>query len=141
ADASRDPQRWLAQMDSAGVTVWNTVPALLEMLVEGMGAAAPGASLGRLRLVLLSGDWIGVTLPERVRGLAPGAAVVSLGGATEGSIWSIAYPIGEVAAEWASIPYGWPLANQGFVGLDEGMEARPEGGAGGRFVGGPGGPR
>jgi geranylgeranyl pyrophosphate synthase len=35
-----------------------------------------------------------------------------LGGATEASIWSIAYPIGAPDPAWASIPYGFPMRNQ-----------------------------
>ena len=42
---------------------------------------------------MLSGDWIGVRLPERIKQEYEGAEVVSLGGATEGSIWSIMYRI------------------------------------------------
>ena len=37
-----------------------------------------------------------MTLPDRLRALAPDARVLSLGGATEGSIWSICFPIDEV---------------------------------------------
>src|SRR4029077_10266021 len=44
AEASRDPGRWLELMDREGVTVWDTVPALMEMLVEfaeGRGRSLP----------------------------------------------------------------------------------------------------
>jgi len=123
--AHRDPHRWLELLEQERVTVWNTVPALLEMLVEhaeGRGARLPAA----LRLVLLSGDWIPVGLPGRLRALCPGAIeTVSLGGATEASIWSILYPIGEVDPAWRSIPYGRPMANQGFRVLDARLEPRP----------------
>lgn len=125
AGERRDAQRWLELISTHGVTVWNSVPPLLEMLVEYAAAAAGGDGLAGLRLVLLSGDWIPIALPERLRRLAPAAQVVSLGGATEASIWSITYPIGEVDPNWASIPYGRPLANQRFHVLDERLEARP----------------
>jgi amino acid adenylation domain-containing protein len=81
------------------------------------GAAAmespePPIQVPHLRLVLLSGDWVPVNLPEKIRRHFPNAEVVSLGGATEGSIWSIYYPVKEVKENWKSIPYGYPLANQ-----------------------------
>ena len=93
----RDPQHWCELIGAHGVTVWNTAPALLEMAVEyAESDPAAAARLGTLRLAMLSGDWIPVSLPDRLRALVPGARVMSLGGATEASIWSITYPIGEV---------------------------------------------
>jgi amino acid adenylation domain-containing protein len=133
----RDPESWLQAIRRCGVTVWNTVPALMEMLVEyleGRGETLPES----LRLVLLSGDWIPVRLPERIRRLAPGAEVVSLGGATEASIWSILYPIERVDPEWKSIPYGRPMKNQRFYVLDEKLDHRPDWVAGQLFIAGVG---
>ena len=110
-DARRDPVRWLERLREDTITVWNTVPALMQLLVEAAAAAGTGLPES-LRLVLLSGDWIPVRLPDRIRALAPDVQVVSLGGATEAAIWSIYYPIDVVDHAWPSIPYGRPLANQ-----------------------------
>jgi amino acid adenylation domain-containing protein len=134
-ESLRDPGRWAELVSVEGVTLWNSVPALLEMLVEH---SAEGGDLGSLRLVLLSGDWIPVRLPERLRSLVPGARVVSLGGATEASIWSIQYPIEEVSPEWTSIPYGRPMVNQRFEVLDEGLEPCPVWVPGELYIGGVG---
>ncbi|XXV00244.1 amino acid adenylation domain-containing protein [Sorangium sp. So ce1153] len=132
----RDPGHWEELMSRHGVTLWNTVPALMQMLVEHRarrsGAPAP------LRAALLSGDWIPVTLPDRIRETFPGASVLSLGGATEASIWSIAYPITHVEPSWKSIPYGKPLANQRFYVLDRAMEPCPDGVSGRLYIGGTG---
>ncbi|WP_437895307.1 amino acid adenylation domain-containing protein [Sorangium sp. So ce124] len=132
----RDPGHWEELMSRHGVTLWNTVPALMQMLVEHR-AERPGA-LAPLRAVLLSGDWIPVTLPDRIREAFPGASVLSLGGATEASIWSIAYPITRVDPSWKSIPYGKPLANQRFHVLDGAMEPCPDGVPGRLYIGGVG---
>jgi pyochelin synthetase len=79
----RDPGHWRDLMAAHGVTVWNTVPQLLSMLVEH------GEDLGPdLRVAMLSGDWIPLGLPARVKALANGVTVYGLGGATEASIWS-----------------------------------------------------
>ncbi len=110
-EGTREPALWADLLDRHGGTVWNSVPAVMELLVEHVDASADPVP-GALRLVLLSGDWIPTTLPERIRALWPRVTVVSLGGATEGSIWSITHPIGHVDPAWASIPYGLPLANQ-----------------------------
>ncbi|HEX5496863.1 MAG TPA: amino acid adenylation domain-containing protein [Mycobacteriales bacterium] len=122
--AHREPARWAALVAEHRVTVWNTVPTLMEMFTEH-ALADPAAARPPLRVVMMSGDWIPVTLPERIGRLVPDAAVWSLGGATEASIWSILYPIGRVDPDWASIPYGTPMRNQRFHVLDEAFAPCP----------------
>jgi amino acid adenylation domain-containing protein len=135
--ARRDPARWAELIGGEAVSVWNSAPALMEMLAEYATGKAE-VDLSFLRLALLSGDWIPLTLPDRIRALAPEARVVSLGGATEGSIWSIVRPVGEVDPGWASIPYGRPLANQTFHVLDHRLEPRPDWTPGELYIGGGG---
>jgi len=107
-----DPAAWAALLARHGVTVWNSVPALLDLLLDYYEAGGGPAWAG-LRLVLLSGDWIPVTLPARIARVWPQARVVSLGGATEGAIWSIAHEVSEpVPADARSIPYGRALTAQ-----------------------------
>jgi len=137
ASARRDAGHWLELMRQERVTFWDSVPALMEMLVEYMEGRAerlPDA----LRLVFMSGDWIQVTLPDRIKALADGVEVWSGGGATEASIWSILYPIEEVAPAWQSIPYGKPMVNQTFHVLDGALEPRPVWVPGDLYIGGIG---
>ncbi|MET9579512.1 amino acid adenylation domain-containing protein [Streptomyces massasporeus] len=136
ASAHRDPAAWLDLMETARVTLWNSVPALMELLVEHMSVKEVTGTA--LRLVLLSGDWLPVTLPDRIRRVLGAPEVVSLGGATEASIWSILYPIGEVPADWPSIPYGRPMRNQTFHVLDDALRPRPAGVPGQLYIGGVG---
>lgn len=136
ADSHRDPAVWLELAETAGVTVWNSVPALMELLVEHM--TVKGVTSEALRLIMLSGDWFPVTLPERVRRVLGTPEIVSLGGATEASIWSILYPVGDVPADWPSIPYGRPMRNQTFHVLDEAFRPRPTGVPGQLYIGGTG---
>jgi pyochelin synthetase len=92
-----------------------------------------------LRLVLMSGDWIPVSLPTRIRALAAADIdLISLGGATEASIWSIWHRITDVLSGWVSIPYGTPLANQQFDVLDDALRRRPDWVPGEQYVGGAG---
>ncbi|MEX5485076.1 AMP-binding protein, partial [Bacillus velezensis] len=92
----------------------------------------------RLRMVMLSGDWISLGLPEKIKTRMPKAQVIGLGGATEGTIWSIYFPITEVKPEWKSIPYGYPLKNQQIYVLDEWGEECPIGVPGELHIGGKG---
>ncbi|WP_211282622.1 non-ribosomal peptide synthetase [Amycolatopsis keratiniphila] len=140
ADHQRDPGHWLELMAQHRVTLWNTAPALLEMLVE-YAEIDPGLAdraLRSLRLVFLSADWIPVTLPDRLRALAPHVEIVSLGGATEASIWSICHPIGDVDPAWRSIPYGRALRGQSFDILDPAGLPVPVGVPGELHIGGDG---
>ncbi|MFW6012334.1 MAG: amino acid adenylation domain-containing protein [bacterium] len=134
----REPAHWMQLMRRHQVTIWNTVPALMAMLVdylEGLGERLPPS----LRLVLLSGDWIPVPLVDRIRRLADREVeVISLGGATEASIWSILYPVRRVKADWTAIPYGKPMANQSFHVLDADLEPVPEWVPGELYIGGVG---
>ena len=117
AERRSDPSHWASLVAEHGVTLWNSVPAQMQMLVDHV-QTRPDA-LGSLRLVLLSGDWIPVPLSERVRALAPESVLVALGGATEAAIWSIHYVVDRpVPAGAAGIPYGRPLSNQGFKVID-----------------------
>ncbi|MFZ6027918.1 MAG: non-ribosomal peptide synthetase [Chloroflexota bacterium] len=143
AGAQRDPRHWAELIARHGVTLWNTVPALMEMLAEYLaGHSESGADSLRgaanLRLVMMSGDWIPVTLPHRIRRFAPQARLISLGGATEASIWSILYPIEQVDPAWKSIPYGKPMINQQFHVLDRAMQPCPTWVPGDLYIGGIG---
>ncbi|MFF4919420.1 amino acid adenylation domain-containing protein [Kitasatospora sp. NPDC001261] len=135
APAQREPAAWLDLVTRHRVTVWNSVPALMEMFVEhvrALGGPFP------LRLVMMSGDWIPVTLPGAVAAVLPDARVVGLGGATEASIWSILHPITEVDPERTSIPYGRPMRNQRFHVLDEALRPRPAWVPGDLYIAGTG---
>lgn len=134
---SRNPAHWAELMRNHRVTIWNSVPALLQMLVEfavGAGDVLPRS----LRLALLSGDWIPVTLPGQARALVDGLEIISLGGATEASIWSILYPIGEIDPARKSIPYGRPMVNQQFQVLNAALEPCPVWAPGQLYIGGIG---
>ena len=129
----RDPGHWLELMTRHRVTVWNTVPALLAMLLEH-GRPLPDS----LRVVMLSGDWTPLTLPGRLKALAPKATLYVLGGATEAAIWSNYFQVDEINPAWRSIPYGWPLANQTYHILNEALQPTPDGVPGRLFIGGAG---
>lgn len=120
----RDPAHWRALMLEHRITLWNTVPALKQMLVDYL---EPRSELAPedMRLVMMSGDWIPLDLPGRIRSLWPGIEIIGLGGATEASIWSNFYPIKDIDPDWKSIPYGTPLTNQSFQVLDSHLEPCP----------------
>jgi dihydroaeruginoic acid synthetase len=109
--ARKDARQWAELARRRDVTVWNTVPALLDMLLVVGGAQG-------LRLALVSGDWVGLDLPGRLAQAAPGCRLVALGGATEAAIWSNAFEVTKVPGHWRSIPYGHPLRGQKYRVVD-----------------------
>lgn len=132
---AHDPEHWSALVEGHGVTIWNSVPALMRVWLD---APAPAVAESTLRVVLLSGDWIPVSLPDAIRASHPRAQVISLGGATEASIWSVMFPIGGVPPEWSRIPYGKPMANQTLHVLDGRLQPCPVWTVGEIFIGGIG---
>lgn len=132
----KEPEHWYELISKYKVTVWNSVPAQMQMLIM-YASSVRGAHLP-LKLVLLSGDWIPITLPEEIYDISDKVSVVSLGGATEASIWSNYYVISKGERFERSIPYGKPLKNQFFYVLDKNLEHCPDWVAGELYIGGVG---
>ena len=75
----KNPDHWKTLIDKYHVTVWNSVPALMEMYIFYLGNEMQNSTL---RLCLLSGDWIPVTLPAVLQKLfIHPLEIISLGGA------------------------------------------------------------
>ncbi|HEY6322281.1 MAG TPA: AMP-binding protein, partial [Thermoanaerobaculia bacterium] len=149
--ALRDPQRLARLLVDEPVTIWDSAPAALQQLVPLLSApphhagggnggdplgGAGGAPQALLRLVLVSGDWIPLPLPDAVRAIFPRARVIALGGATEATVWSNWYPVDGVDPRWPSIPYGRPIANATYRVLDRGLLPCPVGVPGDLYIGG-----
>ena len=115
------------------ITVWNSVPAIFSLAMQETKDTLPA-----LRTVLLSGDWIPLDTLDTVREKCPNAVLISLGGATEASIWSIVYPVTEIRPAWKSIPYGYPLANQKIYVLGADLRLCPFDVTGMIWIGGAG---
>ncbi len=121
----RDPAHWSALLVRHQVTVWNSVPAMMSMLLEYAGNRRD-AIPASLRCAFLGGDWIPLSLPERLRALAPQAQLISTGGPTETTLWNIWYPVESVDPAWRSIPYGRPIANARYYILNQALQPCPD---------------
>lgn len=131
----RDALRWSQAVLRHQVTVWNSVPVLLDMLlIASQGTCLP------LRYAMVSGDWIGLDLPERLAQATQGQAqLIAMGGATEAAIWSNVFEVTlPLPAHWVSIPYGYPLDQQCYRVVDlRGLDC-PDWVAGELWIGGAG---
>ncbi|WP_326984029.1 amino acid adenylation domain-containing protein [Chryseobacterium sp. MYb264] len=117
-----DPIAWKSLIHQHQITVWNSVPALFNILLDSLSEQTQLP----IQKVFLSGDWIPLSTFERMKKRMPQADLVSMGGATEASIWSNYYKVTEIKEGWTSIPYGFPLSNQAFYILDEFGKPCPE---------------
>ncbi len=134
----QDPAALLRLVTGQKVTFWNSVPSTLGLLVQYLEETDPGFRGEDLRIAFLSGDWIPLSLPERARRFFPNLRVISLGGATEGTVWSIFHPVERIDEAWLSIPYGRPLDNNTFYVLDRSPGLVPAGVVGDLYIGGVG---
>lgn len=138
-DARKKEPAHLAQLLAQHhITLWNSVPSLLRMVMVYLASEPEPPEMASLRLVLLSGDWIPLDLPDTLLSYAPAAQVVSLGGATEASIWSNYHDYHGRCENFRSIPYGRPLANQAFRILDGHLRDCPVGVKGDLYILGKG---
>ncbi|MFG2887857.1 amino acid adenylation domain-containing protein [Streptomyces sp. NPDC048297] len=137
AGRAKDPEHWADLLVAENITVWNSAPALLNLVTDHLEQTGVGV-LPRLRLALLGGDWVPVTLPERVAAFAPDLRFVVMGGATESSIHSTLYEVEKVDPDWTSIPYGRPMANQRTYILDDHLQPVPPGVPGELYLAGTG---
>lgn len=124
ANKIRDPGHWYELIEKYNVSLWNSVPTSMEMLVEYVENS-------RLTLppcltqVILGGDWIPVTLPSRLRELNAKTNIHGIGGPTETTIWNIWNELAVVDTLAASIPYGKPITDNHYYIMDDELRTKP----------------
>ena len=110
-EQEKDAISWSQLVEQHQVTLWCSVPAILEMLLD----CAEPTQLHSLRLVAQGGDYIKPATLRRLLALFPSPRLVSLGGPTETTIWSIWHDITPDDVE--RVPYGLPLAGNQYLSL------------------------
>jgi len=136
-DHKRRDTKYLARtLGEERITFWDSAPAALQLLLPSLKALPQPLKNSALRQVFLSGDWIPVTLPDEIRAVFPGARIMSLGGATEATVWSNYFPVNRVEPHWRSIPYGRPIQNCRYYILDEHQAVCPPGVTGDLYIAG-----
>ena len=116
-----DPGKQYEIILSEGITFWDSAPQSLQQISQYFEGSDHNPALNTLRLVFLSGDWIPLSLPPAITSHFPSAVVIGLGGATEATIWSNFFIIGDIHPEWKSIPYGKPIQNAIYYILDDNL--------------------
>lgn len=137
-DELKDPNIIYNLMLLHRVSVWNSVPAQMQLMINFLEMSKKLKRSTYLKVIMLSGDWIPVDLPRRIYNEFPNVNLFGMGGATEASIWSIYYKIQKDEIFLKSIPYGIPLANQKFYVLNDLMTECPDYVIGNLYIAGSG---
>lgn len=132
----RDPRLLLEVLLTQPITFWDSVPTTLNQVASVLTSDREYEGAEDLRLVFLSGDFTPLSLPDEVRRVFTAADIVSLGGATEATVWSNYFRVGEIDPSWQSIPYGRPIDNARYYVLDEHLEPCSVGVGGDLYIGG-----
>ncbi|EKO3498697.1 amino acid adenylation domain-containing protein [Vibrio fluvialis] len=120
-EAEKDALHWNTLVERHGVTLWCSVPAILEMLLTCQ-SISQGQSL---RLIAQGGDYIKPQTIQTLRERLPNARLFSLGGPTETTIWSIWHEL--EPEDGAVIPYGAPLPGTQYYVVNEQHQHCPQG--------------
>ncbi|MFJ2479047.1 amino acid adenylation domain-containing protein [Pseudomonas sp. NPDC087598] len=122
-------------LETQSVTIWNTVPAYMQLLTS----LGPRDGINHsLRVIMMAGDRIPTDLPARIAAQFPRAEQFNLGGNTEASIFSSIYPIDDFSKIGKSVPYGKVLTNQTMFVFGSDLRPAPYGVAGEIYIGGAG---
>jgi amino acid adenylation domain-containing protein/non-ribosomal peptide synthase protein (TIGR01720 family) len=137
-EIAADPARLLDAVEGRGITVLETVPSLLRLLldeVERRGAASP--RLAALRWLIPTGEALPPDLCRRWLAAYPAVPLLNAYGPTECSDDVTHHPIPAPPAT-AGVPIGRPVINLRLYALDAGLVPVPAGIAGELWVGGAG---
>ncbi|MBS0444648.1 MAG: AMP-binding protein [Proteobacteria bacterium] len=132
----KDPTVLADYVGHRPVTFWNSAPVAFWYLATASDAQRGTVAGKSLRTVFLSGDWVPLAMPARIRELFPDARTVVLGGATEAAVWSNYHVVASLKKDWPSIPYGVPIRNARYYVLDDRLAPQPIGVPGDLFIGG-----
>ncbi len=136
----KDPHHWLDLINNYKVSIWNSVPTMMEMLLKfiNKNQLENEQVLESLRLCFLGGDWISLTILPQLKKINKKTKLISVGGPTETTLWNIMYEVEEIDLKWCSIPYGKPIANTKYYILNNLLEECPVGVTGELYVSGVG---
>ena len=75
-----DPSCWLNLCNEHHVTVWNSVPALMDIFFDYCIAVKKVPANFSIRHTILSGDWIPMDLFDKMKSVLPESQLTSMGG-------------------------------------------------------------
>lgn len=133
----KNPDIWVDLMTKYAVTVWNSVPAFLEMLILVEKDKLKKA-LKNLKVVIQGGDYLQVATVKKIKEINQKCRVFNVGGPTETTIWNIYHEVSYADILEGKIPYGKPFPNTQYFILGKDMQLCPIGKEGVMYIAGEG---
>ncbi|HEX6288816.1 MAG TPA: amino acid adenylation domain-containing protein [Herpetosiphonaceae bacterium] len=134
-----DPRRLLERVTQDRVTILETVPSLMRIMLEGIAQATDRPALSALRWLIPTGEALPPELCATWLNLYPTIPLLNAYGPTECSDDVTHYRIDRpLPADTLHVPIGRPIANMRLYVLDARMQPAPVGVPGELYVGGVG---
>lgn len=133
----KEPEEWINLMKQHEVNVWNSVPALMQMLMLADHTEKQYV-VEKLQTVILGGDYLHTNLAEELRKVNPEVRIFNVGGPSETTIWNIYHEVEDEDIKTGVIPYGKPFPNTKYHILNEKLELCPMGVTGTMYIEGLG---
>ena len=132
-----DPLLDLSKLKSiiytAGVSVLWLTAGLFNSIVDGdLSILAP------IKQLLVGGDVVSAAHVRRLLQGISNCRVINGYGPTEGTTFSVCFPVPNLAAIETTVPIGWPISNSTAYVLDSEFEPVPAGVTGELYIGGAG---
>lgn len=110
-EATHDPDRLLAAVSHAGITVLEVVPSMLAMILDHLESSGTAPSLELLRVLVVTGEPLPPNLCRRWLARYPAIPIVNAYGPTECADDVTHHSISEMAPGEQRTPIGRPLLN------------------------------
>ena len=123
-DKTKDPDNWLKIIREHKVTLWNSVPAITEMMLAAADYSG-NADITSLRVILMGGEKLKKSIPVRLRKLNPEIEIYNVGGPTEATIWSIYHRYQEEDQKRDRIPQGRGVDNVKYFVMNDDLQLCP----------------
>lgn len=123
-DKTKDPDNWLKIIRDHKVTLWNSVPAITEMMLTAADYSGD-ADITSLRVILMGGEKLKKSIPTRLRKLNPEIEIYNVGGPTEATIWSIYHKYQEKDQKRDRIPQGRGVDNVKYFVMNDDLQLCP----------------
>lgn len=123
-DKTKDPDNWLKIIRDHKVTLWNSVPAITEMMLTAADYSGD-ADITSLRVILMGGEKLKKSIPTRLRKLNPEIEIYNVGGPTEATIWSIYHKYQEEDQKRDRIPQGRGVDNVKYFVMNDDLQLCP----------------
>ena len=121
---------WAELIERYQVSIWCTVPAMADMLLT----SADPQQLQSIRLINQGGDYVKPSVVQKLREILPNTRLISIGGPTETTIWSIWHEI--TPDDVDVIPYGKEMVHNRYYILNAWGEFCPPGVVGQLYMSG-----